>query len=89
MQKNIDPSREYITTSQAAKQSGFSSIYLARLLREGKLEGFQLVREWIVYVDSLEKYLATTHKPGPKGPRTKRQADEHQKATNTSHGKKS
>jgi hypothetical protein len=68
----LDPNREYITTSQAAKRAELSNIYLARLLREGKLEGFQLAREWVVYVDSLEKFLATPRKSGPKGPRKKR-----------------
>lgn len=67
----LDPNREYITTSQAAKRSGLSNIYLARLLREGKLEGFQLAREWVIYTDSLEKFLATPRKSGPKGPRKK------------------
>ena len=71
MQKTLDPNREYLTTSQAAKKSGLSSIYLTRLLREGKLEGFQLSREWVVYTDSLERYLASPRKPGPKGPRSK------------------
>ena len=67
----LDPNREYITTTQAAKRSGLSNIYLARLLREGKLEGFQLAREWVVYTDSLENFLATPRKSGPKGPRKK------------------
>ncbi len=71
MQKSLDVNREYITTSQAAKRSGLSNIYLARLLREGKLEGYQLAREWVVYTDSLEKFLATPRKSGPKGPRKK------------------
>lgn len=68
MLKEIDPNREYITTSEAAKRSGLSTIYLAQLLRNGKIEGVQFAREWLVYTDSLEKYLATPHKPGPKGP---------------------
>lgn len=68
MLNNIDTTREYITTPQAASKSGLSRIYLARLLREGTLEGFQLAREWFVYTDSLEKFLATPRKPGPKGP---------------------
>lgn len=68
MLKNIDTSREYITTPEAAKKSGLSRIYIARLLRGGVLEGFQLSREWFVYTDSLEKFLAMPRKPGPKGP---------------------
>ncbi len=71
MLKNIDTNRECITTPQASERSGLSKVHLARLLREGRLEGVQLGREWLVYVDSLEKYIATPHKTGPKGPMKK------------------
>jgi hypothetical protein len=69
MLKNIDTGREYLTTPEAAQRSGLTRIYLAQLLRKGTLEGFQLSREWFVYVDSLEKFLASPRKPGPRGPR--------------------
>ncbi len=69
MLKNIYTNREYLTTPQAAERSGLTRIYLAQLLRKGTLEGFQLSREWFVYSDSLEKFLTTPRKPGPKGPR--------------------
>jgi len=72
MLKDADLNREYITTSEAAKRSRLSNIYLAQLLRQGKLEGFRVAREWLIYVDSLEKFLATHRKSGPKGPRKKR-----------------
>lgn len=89
MAKNIDLNREYITTSQAAKRSGLSNIYLARLLREGKLEGFQLTREWVVYTDSLEKYMATPHKSGPKGPRKPSNSNGHNVSTTAEDNEKS
>jgi excisionase family DNA binding protein len=68
MLKEIDNNRERITTPQASIRSGLSKVHLARLLREGKIEGVQLGREWLVYADSLAKYIATPHKSGPKGP---------------------
>ena len=68
MLKQIDPNRAYITTPEASQRSGLSKVHLARLLRSGVLEGVQLGREWLVYVDSLEKYISVPHKPGPKGP---------------------
>ncbi len=71
MLKTIDPDRDYITTPQAAQRSQLSRVYLTQLLREGTLEGFQLAREWFIYTDSLEKFLATPRKSGPKGPRKK------------------
>ena len=66
MLKNIDINREYLPTPQAAQRAHVSRLHIARLLRNKKLEGFQLGREWFVYVDSLEKYLASPRKTGPK-----------------------
>jgi hypothetical protein len=69
MLKNIDTSREYISTVQAEERSELSRIYIAQLLRKGILDGFKLGRDWFVYTDSLEAFLQTKRKPGPKGPR--------------------
>jgi len=69
--QSIDQNRESITTAQAAQRSDLSQVYLAQLLRENKLEGFQLGRNWYVYTDSLEAFLKQKRKPGPKGPRKK------------------
>jgi len=63
--------REYITTPQASELAGLSTNYIATLLRQKKLEGFQLGRDWFVYTDSLNQFLQTARKPGPKGPRKK------------------
>jgi excisionase family DNA binding protein len=64
----INTNREYITTPEAAKRSNLSKTYLAHLLQRGTLEGFKVGRDWCVYTDSLEKFLATPRKSGPKGP---------------------
>lgn len=61
--------RECLTSSQARQQSELSSVYLAQLLRKGTLEGFKIDREWFIYADSLEQFLAKNRKPGPRGPR--------------------
>ncbi len=66
---NIDANRNYLTTPEAAEHSGFTKVYIALLLRRGRLEGFRRGRDWFVYADSLEAFLTTTRKPGPKGPR--------------------
>lgn len=68
---DIDTNRECITTPQAEERSGLSKVYLTSLLRKGTLEGIQLGREWLIYSDSLEKFLSTPRKSGPKGPREK------------------
>ncbi len=44
MLKDIDTSRDYITTAEAARRSGLSTVYLTQLLRKGTLEGVQVVR---------------------------------------------
>jgi hypothetical protein len=71
MSSDIQREREYITTVEAEKRSGLSRNYLALLLRKGTIEGFRPSRDWFIYTDSLERFLATKRKPGPKGPRNK------------------
>lgn len=68
MLKNIDTNRDYLTTPEAAERSGLTGVYLALLLRRGTLDGFRRGRDWFVYADSLETFLATPRKPGPRGP---------------------
>ncbi len=79
MLKDIDTSREYLSAPEAAKRSGLSRVYIAQLLRKGSLEGFRLGREGFIYSDSLDQFLATKRKPGPKpgpkGPRKNPKAD--------------
>ena len=58
-----------LTAKQAREYSELSNVYLAQLLRRGKLEGFKIDREWFIYSDSLEQFLSRHRKPGPKGPR--------------------
>ena len=71
MASTIDINRQFISTPEAAERSGLSKAYLTLLLRKGTLEGFQLSRDWLIYTDSLEKFLKTPRKSGPKGPRKK------------------
>lgn len=61
--------RECLTSSQARQYSDLSNVYLAQLLRKGVLEGFKIDREWFIYADSLDQFLAKNRKPGPRGPR--------------------
>jgi excisionase family DNA binding protein len=70
--RNIDLNRDHIKTSEAAELSHLSKPYLTKLLRGHVIEGFQMGREWFIYTDSLEAFLKTPRKSGPKGPRKKR-----------------
>jgi hypothetical protein len=68
---NTAPERASISTTEAEQRYGLSRNYLALLLRKGTLEGEKPSRDWFIYTDSLEHFLATKRKPGPKGPRKK------------------
>lgn len=81
----IEKDRPYVSTPEASQRSGLSINYIATLLRRGTLEGFQLARERFVYADSLERYMAVSHKPGPRGPRKKVES-ESEAIINQGHG---
>jgi hypothetical protein len=68
MSERSDEERPHISTAEAMKRTGFSRSYITYLLRHKKLEGFRYpgTREWFVYIDSLERFLASPRKPGPK-----------------------
>jgi len=66
MLKDLDLNREYISTPEAAQRAGLSRVYLAQLLRKGTLEGFHFGRDGYIYTDSLELFLKTKRRPGPK-----------------------
>ena len=70
MENEQDTTRPELSTTEASLISGLSRNHITFLLRQGKLEGRNFDhRLWTVYADSLERYMATSHKPGPKGPR--------------------
>jgi hypothetical protein len=72
METEKSVSRRELSTEEASRLSGLSLNQITHLLRQGKLDGRRFGRRiWIVYADSLEHYLATPHKSGPKGPRRK------------------
>ena len=58
--------RPYVTTIEAEQISGLRRNYLTLLLRRGVLEGFRPSRDWFIYTDSLEQFLASERKPGPR-----------------------
>lgn len=47
-----------ISTKDASALSGYTSDYLSRLCREGKIDGTQVGRTWLIDRDSLEKFIA-------------------------------
>src|SRR3989344_4345322 len=49
--------QEFISTKEAAKLSGYSADYLARLARAGEVRGMQSGRAWLVDPASVTEYL--------------------------------
>ena len=75
-EKQVSVRRE-LSTAEASQLSGLSRNHITLLLRQGKLEGHNFGhRLWTVYADSLEHYMSTPHKSGPKGPRKKSTEDQ-------------
>jgi excisionase family DNA binding protein len=61
----------HISVQVAASYSGYSTQYLRRLLRTGKLEGVKIDQLWLVEKGALDLYLeqaqeATDQRFGPK-----------------------
>jgi hypothetical protein len=76
MQDEQTTHRQELSTLEASQRSGLSRNHITLLLRQGKLEGRNFGhRLWTVYADSLERYMATPHKSGPKGPRKQESGD--------------
>jgi Helix-turn-helix domain len=72
MNDGKDKTRRELSTQEASQIAGLSRNQITNLLRQGRIEGRNYgKRLWVVYADSLERYLATPHKSGPKGPRQK------------------
>ena len=61
MDSNEQGQRETMSAAQAVKLLGVSRMTVWRLLRDGHLEGCRLTpyanSRWMVYADSVEKYL--------------------------------
>ena len=57
---------EWITTDQAADLSGLSRPHIRYLLRNRKIRGRKIGRDWVTTRAAVEEYLATNPKPGRK-----------------------
>jgi helix-turn-helix protein len=64
---NYQPSLDnLISLSKAADISGLSPDHLRRIVREGKLWGRKIGRNWVTTEAAVREYLARDRKPGPK-----------------------
>src|SRR3989344_2609836 len=54
----LSPNEKLITTKEAGERSGYSSDYLSRLVRSGKISGKKIGHSWLVDKESLERFLS-------------------------------
>src|SRR5258708_5056165 len=64
MPQRIQDNRVLITTTEACEMAGVTSAYIQRLLRDGRIEGVKLGRDWLIYEDSLNAFLSHPRKRG-------------------------
>lgn len=58
--------RVILSTAEARDRSGLTQEHIQWLLRHGRLEGFKVGHDWLVFEDSLLEFLAQPRKPGRK-----------------------
>ncbi|GAB4422349.1 MAG: hypothetical protein Kow00106_19520 [Anaerolineae bacterium] len=63
---SIGETQSLISLVEAAKISGFSQGYLRRLMREGKISGIKIGRDWLTTEKAVKDYLSTERRRGPK-----------------------
>jgi excisionase family DNA binding protein len=65
--------RSVLSSLEASEMSGLSRSHILYLVRSGRIEGIRpSVHEWMIYEDSLMKFLAQPRSKGREGPRKKR-----------------
>jgi excisionase family DNA binding protein len=57
---------DLISLREAAELSGLSAGHLRLLVRQGKIWGIKLGRNWVTTAQAVQKYLAQERRPGPK-----------------------
>ena len=57
---------DWITITEASKQSGYSPVHLREIVREGRISGRKIATVWLVNRSSLLAYLREQAKRGEK-----------------------
>ena len=57
---------DYISSEDASKLSGFHMGYIAVLAATGKVQAKKFASVWLISKSSLDDYLATERRTGPK-----------------------
>jgi excisionase family DNA binding protein len=64
MPQRIEGNRVLLSTAEACNVAGVTTAYIQRLLRNERIEGVKLGRDWLVYEDSLKAFLEQPRKRG-------------------------
>lgn len=60
-----EPIGDFVTASQASKETGYSSFWIRKLIQENdSIRGYQVGRMWLVHLADLKKYKAEMDKIG-------------------------
>ena len=57
---------ELISVTEASEISGFTPAYIRRLIRQNRIEGVRIGRNWLTTRRAIQEYLSTERRPGPK-----------------------
>jgi len=55
----------WVTTRQAAELSGYTVVYIRRLIKRGRVEAIKTGRDWLINHSSLLSYKARMDTLGP------------------------
>lgn len=59
-----DAAARFISLADAAKISGLSAGHLRLLVKQGRLWGIKIGRNWITSEEAVQAYLSTERRPG-------------------------
>ena len=62
----IDPERPVMSVTEASALSGFTRSHINYLINQRFVDAIKVGSVWLVYEDSLRRYMASPRKPGPK-----------------------
>ena len=62
----VEPGRAVLSTSEASTLAGVTQTHINHLIRQKQLEAVKVGNAWLVYEDSLRRYIEQPRKPGPK-----------------------
>ena len=60
------PLHDLVSLTVAAEVCGLSSNHIRLLVRTGRVWGIKVGRNWLTTQAAVERYVATTRRPGPK-----------------------